>query len=178
MIYIDCDGVLSDFHGSMCTYLGIGHFKPTYWDCIGKDPRMPKEACIEHATKELFVASMGVLPGAKTLMNYVKEAKLDYHILTSPWPGSKFWHAERVRWLKEHFDIPESKITFTSDKSLFKGDVLIEDKFHNAAKFVIANPGAYSFLVGDMDQNLDYLAPSGLLRTSHARLPDIIKTFC
>jgi 5'(3')-deoxyribonucleotidase len=113
MVFIDMDGVLSNFEGSK-------HFKPTD-KVMRKPPR---------GFEEGFFESLPVIPGARwAIRTLLKNENLDVRILTKPVHRSYLCYSEKVSWIAKHFPELLEKITITHDKIMLAapGRILIDD---------------------------------------------------
>lgn len=113
IVFIDMDGVLTDFHGSK-------HFKSTD-KVMRKPPRGYEEG---------FFESLPVLPGARwAIRTLLKNPDLDVRILTKPVWKSYLCYSEKVIWIAKTFPELLDKITITNDKTMLAapGRILIDD---------------------------------------------------
>lgn len=130
IILVDCDGVLADFTGQMAKSLfarhsfdlPLDHKDFGFTDVSGWQSKF-WDACHE----EGFVSGMDVLPGSAHAINELRSLGRVVCV-TAPFDGARYWHNERVRWLKKHLDFGYKDIIFAADKSLIVGDALIDDK--------------------------------------------------
>lgn len=54
----------------------------------------------------------------------------DIHVVTTPF-DTDFWHSERLLWLQYHFGIRQKDVTFSHQKYMIDGDILIDDCHDN-----------------------------------------------
>ena len=106
-IYIDMDGVISDFDKAAKEYMKIH----------GKTGRPDK--FVDYRNLE-------VISGAKeAVMRLANE--FDVFIATTPpWDRPKVW-GEKRDWIVEHFPYLKKKMVLTHRKDLLIGDILIDD---------------------------------------------------
>lgn len=106
-LYIDMDGVLCDFYKSFLQEVSESN----------KFPHSRKGFFIELEPLEDAIESFKIL-----------EAYYDVWILTRPSPSNLHCYSEKAEWVLKHlgFDILNKTIMCT-DKSLLKGDFLIDD---------------------------------------------------
>ena len=57
----------------------------------------------------------------------IRDARFDVHILTKPVAESPICYTEKVNWIAKHIPVLLKKITMTQDKTMLKGDILIDD---------------------------------------------------
>lgn len=138
ILLVDCDDVLSDFatrfreyvkwaHGVDFTYADVQDyqyhtvpgFDPSWWD-LCKFPG--------------FAGGMEPLPGA---VEAVKKLRIlaEVFCVTSPYHDSHWWMDERLRWLEERLGFDYQHVIFTHRKDMIRGDILLEDRWDNAATF-------------------------------------------
>jgi len=130
VVLLDMDGVLVDWDRGFARAWG-GRSK------IGRDD-YAMERCVPEALGEAakavfhaerFFAELPPMPGAVAA---VKEmASRGYHVLfcTSPVLTSSSCPSEKFEWVRRHFGPGwVSRIVLTSDKTVVRGDILIDDK--------------------------------------------------
>lgn len=139
-ILLDCDGILSDFHAMYLPvvekFTGISL---TQNDChtfdvlkqIGREDK--NQQINEYIEWNELCLKIPVLPGVKEALAKLQRLH-EVVIVTAPM-STKTWCDERRRWLKEHFDIPKSKIVFTSGKHYVSGNVFVDDSLDNCIKW-------------------------------------------
>lgn len=139
-IFIDQDNTLTDFIYSVVKYLKVIYgwdvnFKPedckTYNVLQNMFPHFSKKK-IDEWTDAIFSADgfwldMPIQPLARETMKYICD-KHDVYIVTAPWPTSKNCIPEKIEWVRQYlpfFDI--RKMIFCNNKSLLKGDIIVDD---------------------------------------------------
>ena len=85
--------------------------------------------------KAYFASLPAVYGSVAALKEMQAHPGLECYICTAPIVGSRYCHQEKVEWVRRHFgtgDEAEGKawvarMVITSDKSLVRGDILIDD---------------------------------------------------
>lgn len=159
-IFVDCDGVLSDFVGCVLDYLArntpltqVQREAIDQWDCFAA------VGCCEHwryfseqCDKLELCRTMRELPGARELWAECQRLG-EARVLTTPMTVA--WLSQRAAWL-EAFGVPlgaQIQIGKNACKSLLAGDaldgldepgrVLIDDKAENCEAFQRAGGWAF-----------------------------------
>lgn len=108
IIYIDMDGVISDFKLA-CKLQGLD------------------EKQMNAPDKYLDFSQNPVMTGAKPCVQVLEAMGHDLYIAsTPPWRQPKAWMDKRL-WIDEHFPTLRRKVVLTHHKNLLIGDVLIDD---------------------------------------------------
>ena len=103
IIYIDMDGVISDFKKA-ADEGGYTHRPDKYVD----------------------YRNLELIPGARKALIKLNEDFDIYIASTPPWDRPDMWSAKR-EWLAEHFPWLKRKLILTHRKDLLIGDILIDD---------------------------------------------------
>ena len=112
IIYCDMDEVIVDFHShptmtvSRDSYNDTQIFEKGYFRDLKPIPY--------------------ALDAVKALM---KDPRLDVYILTHGLAKSEFCFQEKLEWIREYLPELVEKTIITCDKTLHKGDILIDDSF-------------------------------------------------
>lgn len=135
-VLLDCDGILSDFVGGYLALLEQHTGLKPVREAIDQfdigaalgltaeqSARMKRAIGDEHR----LARCLDVYPGAREGVARLRSVA-DVYIVTSPWNSNPTWTHDREHWLKQHFDIPHSRVVHTSAKHLCVGDVFIDDK--------------------------------------------------
>jgi len=111
IIYVDMDGVLCDFDGAVARDKA-------------DSPETPYPQSRPQFYRELAPMS-GAINGIKTLS---AQDKQDVYILTAPSVYNPLSYTEKRLWVEDHLGFEWThKLIISPDKSLLKGDVLIDD---------------------------------------------------
>jgi len=99
-----------------------------------------------------FWSSLEPLPYAASVVKKLVK-NYDVYVATKPYPGSRNCFAEKVDWLNRYFPfVGEEKLIFMHNKSLLKGDIIIDDHPDNLKDF------KGTTIVFDYPFNRDYKA--------------------
>ena len=110
-IFIDMDGVLSDFKKAA--------------------NEIPEE---KHPELVLDFSTFDIIPGAKDAIAKLLDMGHDVYIAsTPPWNNPEAWGQKR-NWINEHFPALNRKLVLTHRKDLLIGDVLIDDTTYRNQK--------------------------------------------
>jgi len=145
-VLLDVDGILADFitpalaEVTKLTGKSYNHDDVRQWDIMGSlaIPDDVAERAYANMRREGFCATMAVYPGAVSGVEHLKGV-CDLYVVTSPL-GGPHWAHEREEWLWQHFQIPGKRVISTSAKYKCAGDVLVDDKTANLAKWRGAHP--------------------------------------
>lgn len=153
VVLFDCDGVLCDFSsvylGSLWAVTGRAHTceEVTHWnfsECV----------CTPEEDAKVW-ARLGRMPGTvANLRPYLGMTEVAARVratarvvaVTAPTYSIAYWTNERLAWLKK-FGFSEADVIFTKDKSLVRGDVLVEDNLRYLESWCAANPWSTGILV-------------------------------
>ena len=136
-VLVDMDGVLADFEG----YL-IQRWEQLYPDSYKIRPeerkhfyisrQLPKEwrpKLYQIMYAREFFASLPPIPGGKEALNEMRALGWQVHICSSPLIENRTGASEKFAWVEEHLGRDwVGDLILTSDKTLVRGDVLIDDR--------------------------------------------------
>jgi 5'-nucleotidase len=134
-ILIDMDGVLADFlSGFKQAWVDRG--LPPYfdtnleqWDLNHYVPVHHRELVDVLMQQQGFFRGLPVMPGAVDAMLGMLQAGHVLWVCSTPVAESAYCEGEKKAWLREHYGETLARRTvFTHDKTLVKGDILIDDK--------------------------------------------------
>lgn len=110
-VFIDMDGVLCDIEAA-------------YREAARTHP----DVAFPQSIPGLF-ASLSVIPGAKEAVAELRSnPRLDVWLLSAPSTRNPLCYSEKRIWVEKVFDYPLAKrLILASDKSLLRGDILIDD---------------------------------------------------
>lgn len=156
VIYVDCDGVLSDFAAPAVDLLNeFEETAPSVYmvDELGSHDEITTLArdaghldrWAERICEQGWCANLAEFSHTDDLCHVIGLCS-NVHILTTPFKGSSVWHAERVAWLVER-GVREDQVIFAKDKSLFRGSMIVEDNLDTVRKFLTANTDARALVV-------------------------------
>jgi len=93
------------------------------WDYV---PEERRHVIAQYMLSEDFFAVLGVMPHAQRVLKRLQN-QYDVFIATAAMEVPSSFNA-KYKWLQEHFPfIPASRIVFCGDKSILRGDFLIDD---------------------------------------------------
>jgi len=116
IIFLDMDGVLADFDGAL-------------------EKRI-------HDPPEMFVPgfyrNLKVMPGAhEAVAKLLASPLLEVYIGSKPTTGNLYSTVEKYQWVAMHFPRLLKRIVLTCDKTLLRGDYLVDDDYERwEGKFV------------------------------------------
>lgn len=135
IIYIDMDDTIADYNGATRHPVTNQIQEYKMWD---KD----------------FFLNLQPIPGAKGAIFELMKMGFDLWILTQPLVDSPESYTDKAKWIQLHFPQLYKKLIMTQDKSLHRGDFLIDDndkkwreKFEkNGGRFIHFYYGGYNGL--------------------------------
>ncbi len=139
-IFVDMDEVIADTYGEhLKLYNEEFNANLKIEDCQGKEaweavPVIHRDSVKDHARREGFFGVLEVIPDSREVLRelskvhevYIASAAMEF-------PNSL---REKSDWLDEHFPfIPWQKRILCGDKTILKGDLLIDDRSKNLKYF-------------------------------------------
>jgi 5'-nucleotidase len=137
-VLIDLDGVVADWGlgydrwarwYNLYLFGGIPYAERTTWDlCLNLTP---EGVDINKRIMEMpgFYCSLQPLPGAVDAVERLIRAGHDVWFVSTPHPHNPTCASDKYAWVEEHFGFEmKRKTILTDDKTLIKGDVLIDDR--------------------------------------------------
>jgi 5'-nucleotidase len=136
-ILVDMDGVIADYDGELLQRWRSRHADKFYIPLeerttfYVKDnyPEELKPLVAEILLEAGFFRNMLPVPGAKEALEEMQARGLEVFICTSPLSSYKNCVLEKYEWVEEYLG-PSwvRQIVLTKDKTIIKGDILIDDK--------------------------------------------------
>jgi len=138
-LFLDMDGVQADFFTAWARLFG----KEQYKDIGDRAQREVSIADINSRGPEFvesFFTNLPVLPGAQTLIKFLRDNKIDYTILSAPLRGNEEASIRgKLAWLDRHHPGSSATAIFTGEKQRYattngRPNVLVDDfkKYVNA----------------------------------------------
>lgn len=149
---VDVDGVLGDlldplfafFNARYGTQYGVSHM--VGWDVADLVPDGDVEGFWRDFGREVRVHDvLRPYDGAVEGMRHLAEVA-DVYVVTSHLHTAPTWVYDRDRWVMEHFGVPKSRMVHASDKYVFAGAGLIDDKPQNVIEWQEEYPDAKGVL--------------------------------
>lgn len=138
LILVDQDGVLADFAPHHAAQFALTHpdapfvLDPASQQVFDIDETVPEgwaEAVREIWCQPGFFASLPPMAGALDSLHALEDAGHDVRICTAPLKRWRNCVTEKYGWVEEHLGSRwVSRMIVTRDKTLVRGDVLIDDK--------------------------------------------------
>lgn len=119
ILFLDMDGVLADFDGAITS--GVE------WD----PPEMFEPG---------FFRNLKVMPGAlEAVTKIMEDGRYKVYIGSKPTSKNTLCATEKMDWIAEHFPKLLSKMVLVCDKSLLRGDILIDDDLKRWGHVFVGN---------------------------------------
>lgn len=134
IVLVDMDGTLADFSGRFveqynALYPAEPIGSPTTWSMNEEIPEDRRGSFWQIVSKEGFFSGLDPLPGAIEAFHAMRDAGHDAVLCTSPFIASRWCESEKRHWIEEHVGMEFSRsMVITHDKTLVRGDVLIDDR--------------------------------------------------
>ena len=137
-VLVDMDGVIADWGGAYGQSLDAHglpaaaiprHHEQTTFDL--HHGRTPEEIEIIRKVmiEEGFYARLEHIDGAKKALKAIAKRGHDVRIVTSPWVSNPTCASDKLNWVAKHYGSHwAARVVITTDKTLVRGDYLIDDK--------------------------------------------------
>lgn len=151
IILSDCDGVLSDFVGGLCTELALRGFSRTpesiqHWDLALSLGPEELRAAHDVMSSPGFCHGLAWYEGAKELLRGLGGVG-DVHAVTAPFRNGATWMQERMAWLSSAIAVDRVHFVSGKYKHLMRGNVLLEDHPKTAHDWCEHNPDGVAILI-------------------------------
>ena len=137
-ILVDLDGVLCDWDANFDRHIieNWAHMPDmpltpqrrsfNFYDGVSPEVANGISAIMNHPG---FYAELQPIPGGKQALNQMLSEGHDVHICTAPWLTNPSCASDKLAWVEEHIGEGWAKrVVITKDKTLVRGDILIDDK--------------------------------------------------
>lgn len=135
---IDMDGVIADWgHAYGESLEGFGdaaadiprHADQRTFDLNADRTEREKEIIAQVMVEPGFYQRLRPIPGAKEALKAAVKAGHDVRIVTSPWVSNPTCASDKLNWIVKHYGSQwGARVIITSDKTLVRGDFLVDDK--------------------------------------------------
>ncbi len=136
-ILVDMDGVLADFETAFLETWQTQHPEKSFVPIKERqtfyiDEQYPaefKSHIFKIFTAQYFYRNLKPIAGGREALHEMEKSGLEVFICTSPLNDYKYCVPEKYEWVEEHLGKKwVQKIVLTRDKTLVRGDYLIDDK--------------------------------------------------
>lgn len=138
VVLVDMDGVIADWgdgynrslekHGAAAALIPRHHEQLTFDLHAGRtaeEVEIIKSVMVE----EGFYSQLVPIPGAKAALKSMLKAGHDVRIVTSPWVSNPTCASDKLNWIVKHYGSQwGARVVITADKTIVRGDYLIDDK--------------------------------------------------
>lgn len=137
-ILVDMDGVIANWGATWDDALD------SYGEHAADIPRTPtrppststraapttrRRSSPRSSTSPGFYRHIAPIDGARTALKGLLRAGHDVRIVTSPWVSNPTCASDKLNWVVEHYGSRwAQRVIITTDKTLVRGDILIDDK--------------------------------------------------
>lgn len=181
-ILVDMDGVLVDL---LPTWLRV------YGELVDGDDYIHPDTITEYGHErfvsypEIFWEALGPAleqasptRGSYAFNDVFHNNEYDVQVVTYAHHSAPNAHRTKLEWLERYFPYfsRHDKVTFTKDKYLVRGDVLIEDNPEHITNWLRANPLGWAIII-NQPYNDSYSSPEGrcIRAADFGEVPDILK---
>jgi 5'-nucleotidase len=137
-ILVDMDGVIADWghaygeslerHGEAARLIPRHADQRTFNLNDGRTEE-EKDIIASVMVEPGFYAQLQPIPGAKQALKEAVKAGHDVRIVTSPWVSNPTCASDKLNWIVKHYGSQwGARVVITADKTLVRGDILIDDK--------------------------------------------------
>lgn len=137
LILIDQDGPLADFDSALNAVLGSAGYDPAFLVRTQWETSDDVRYCFGDTAAELvdrarhtpgFYRHLPVVDGAQRAVAGLLKAGCEVIVCTAPSLSNPTCASDKLAWLDEHFPTLRDRFTIVKDKTLVRGDLLIDDK--------------------------------------------------
>jgi len=119
-----------DFHATRYQHLGLvltpNQKSFNLYEGLSDEGKKAVTSIMEHPG---FYANLDPFPGAREALNSMVEEGHIVSLVTSPWVTNITCASDKLAWVERYLGLGWAKRTIiTSDKTLVRGDILIDDK--------------------------------------------------
>jgi 5'(3')-deoxyribonucleotidase len=142
-VYLDMDGVITDFSGGVMNHFGLRRLGYTtndikQWNWFG-DFGLDEKAVSEFlSTSRKFWAGLDWTPGGKILFSILHQMYgEDLWLLTTPWVDNEACRGGKLDWVNKNIPCMTNNVIFNFDKSKLATpwSILIDDREETVEKF-------------------------------------------
>ena len=137
-ILVDMDGVIADWghaygqsldaHGEAAALIPR-HADQRSFNLNEGRTDAEKAIIAEVMVQKGFYSRLRPIPGAKAALKAMLKAGHDVRIVTSPWVSNPTCASDKLNWVAKHYgDHWAQRVIITTDKTLVRGDYLVDDK--------------------------------------------------
>ena len=143
-VLLDMDGVLADFDAQLFEELEGTIVWPAEAlrrearFCTDFLPRRERLIVREHIETTAFFSRLPVVEGAVEGVRDLYEAGHDLWVCSKPLEANPWCASDKMGWIEEHFPDLVGKVILSPNKSMIKGDVLLDDA-HKPSGFGVAD---------------------------------------
>jgi 5'-nucleotidase len=136
ILLVDMDGVIADFekgHQRMCHKrrlpLEVEALNRKEWDILEAIPEEFRDYVLDGWHAPGFFRDLPMIEGAYEAMHKLVVMGIDVWICTAPLTNHATCAEEKLAWVRDHLGREfTSKVIITKDKTLVRGDVLVDDR--------------------------------------------------
>lgn len=135
---VDLDGVAADwgfgynrFAETMNLYAhgGVRYEERPGWDLKAGLTKTGRELNDRIMALQGFYAELPLIEGAQSAIETLRNSGFDVWFVTTPFLSNPHCASEKLSWVEKHFGSSmKARTILTMDKTLIRGDVLIDDK--------------------------------------------------